>query len=550
MAFVLAFLSICMSSLLSALDLTSISTALPTMVSELEKSSFFNESSLPPLPTNLASINETQICNALVSENKAKVESFIWIGTAFALAGTAILPWTGVLAQIWGRKPIFLLSLLLFAIGSAVCGSAQSMTVLIVGRVIQGLGDGGIISLSEILIADMVPLSERGTYEGLLGCVWALASAIGPLVGGVFSDRLTWRWLFYLNLPISLLAILLVAFCLKTRSPDLNVASKLGMMDWVGNITIIISLVGLTLALTWGGADYAWATPQVLVPLVIGSILFVSFFVYEFTWAKNPSVPIELFSNMTSSSAYLGTFLHGLVVMAVIYVLPSYFQACFGVSVLKSSIMVLPLALTIAPFAIIMAVTIEVTQEYRIQNYVGWMLTVIGLGLMTMLNDHSKTAAWVGYQIPLGIGLGTNFVAPQFPVLASIQPTMAAQGLAIFTFVSSLGQTMGITIGSTVLQNSINRNLFRSCEKKLKGSSTAAVAIERVHKLPPEIRKKIRKAFSTSFRSVWIATLPFAVLGLASCFFLKHYKLHDEVDEQYSAIRDRKPVDGSDVEKR
>lgn len=230
-----------------------------------------------------------------------------------------------------------------------------------------------------------MPLSERGKYEGLLGSVWALASAIGPPFGGALSTKGHWRWLFYLNIPLSIISFALVSLCLVNRAPQESMRSKLAKMDWAGNVTIIASLVCLTLALTWGGSRYPWISGQVLGPLITGALLLIAFFVYEMRFAKWPTIPANLVSSGTAKSAYLSTFLHGLVSMSVIYVLPSYFQACLRATPLRSGVMILPLALTTAPFAILGAVIIEETQRYIAINYVGWLSTVMGVALLTLL---------------------------------------------------------------------------------------------------------------------------------------------------------------------
>jgi MFS family permease len=446
------------------------------------------------------------------------------------------MPWMGTLAQVWGRKNLFLLSILLFAVGSAVCGSALDLNILIAGRVIQGLGDGGIISLSEILIADLVPLSERGTYEGLLGSVWALASAIGPPIGGALGSKDHWRWLFYMNIPISFFSAVFIFFFLVNRAPEATLREKIGKMDWCGNITVIASLCCLTLALTWGGTRFAWVSAPVLVTLLLGAILFVSFFVYELRYAKYATIPPSILTTGTARSAYASTFLHGIVSMAVIYLLPSYFQACLYASPIRSGIMILPLALTIAPFAIFGAVAIEYTERYILINYAGWAFTILGAGLLILLRVSPPMYLWILVQIPLGIGLGFLFVAPQFPVLAAVPLQLAAPALATYTFVSSLGQTLGIAIGDAALQSTVRPLLSVICDSDAISSTLSVV--QDIHKLQASVRHEVVLAYIKGFRVVWIVLLPFSVAGLCTCLALRTIKMHTEVDEDYYALAD------------
>ncbi|UZJ55730.1 hypothetical protein CBS101457_005050 [Exobasidium rhododendri] len=530
-AFWLAFLSICLTSFLSALDLTAVSTALPTIVATLPASDHRTNST----STLCTSLTSTQ------QQTKGDGGDFIWIGTAYTLAGTALMPWIGGLAQIWGRKHLFLLSIALFATGSAVCGSASDLKILIAGRVIQGLGDGGIISLSEILIADLVPLAERGTFEGLLGSVWALASAIGPPVGGALSSGKgmshRWRWLFYLNIPLSLVSSVSIYCFLVNRAPKASIRKKIAQMDWAGNVAIIASLCCLTLALTWGGTRFNWVSAPILITLILGVLLFISFFIYEFRYAKHATIPSTIITTSTAKGAYTSAFLHGIVSMAVIYLLPTYFQACLHATPLQSGVMILPLALTIAPFAIFGAVAIEWTEKYLAINYAGWLLTIFGVALLTLLKASPARWLWILVQIPLGIGLGFLFVSPQFPILAAVSPQLAAPALATYTFVSSLGQTLGIAIGDAGLQSTVRPLLARICDSNEISSTLSAV--EGIRDLQTAIRNQVVQAFVQGFRIVWLSMLPFCVLGLVTCFALRNIKMHTEVDEDYYALGNR-----------
>ncbi|KAG8891731.1 hypothetical protein FRC01_014543, partial [Tulasnella sp. 417] len=242
---------------------------------------------------------------------------FAWVGSAYALGSTAVLPLTGGLAQIFGRRPVVLGSLIFFALGSGIAGGAKSMNMLIAGRAIQGVGGGSILSLTEIVIADLVPLSQRGAYLGLIGTVWAVAAAIGPPIGGAFSQS-NWRWLFYMNLPLAAIAMALVWFFLRLKTPQDDFNTKMRRMDWIGNGIIILATTITVVALTWAGVKYPWASYQVLVPLILGLLLTAAFFLWEAKFAVEPVVPWELVNNRTAFFGYVGVALHSIVVTTVI----------------------------------------------------------------------------------------------------------------------------------------------------------------------------------------------------------------------------------------
>lgn len=533
--FFLVFSALCVSSFLSALDLTTVSTALPTIVADLQNDAIHFSKHRHDTPNPVAK-----------PAAGGAGGTYIWIGAAYTIAGMAILPWTGGLCEIWGRKAILLTSLFFFLFGSVICGASHSLEMMIVGRVLQGVGDGGIISLSEIVVADLVSLSQRGTYEGILGVVWAGASAIGPPIGGIFSRRDRWRWLFYLNIPITVMAIIMISCFMNMKTPKTDVRSKVKNMDWTGNALLILATVGLGLALTWGGARYAWLSPAVLVPLILSVLLFGAFFYLELFKLKNPTVPLELLSNRTAISAHLTSFAHGVVTMAIIYVIPTYFQAVKLSSTIMSGWMVLPFSCTVAFTAIGFAVSIEVMQRYVPQNHLGWFFTLLGVPLLLLLNVNSGPAVWVTVQLPIAVGCGILFVAPQFPVLASVKIEMASKALALQLFFASFGQTLGIMLAEAVFQSSVHKAIKSPTIQALAANGSLPFNIEDISSpysmhfsalrhLSPEASFAVRSVYNGALRHVWLLLIPFAAVGWGLCFFMKELEMHDEVDERFAA---------------
>lgn len=523
-----------MSSFLSALDLTTVSTALPTIVADLQNDAIrFHKHNHPSKPQSAGG-------------SAGAGGTYIWIGAAYTIAGMAILPMTGGLCEIWGRKSVLLTSLFFFLFGSIVCGASHSLEMMIVGRVLQGVGDGGIISLAEIIVADLVSLSERGTYEGILGVVWAGASAVGPPIGGVFSRKDRWRWLFYLNIPVTVLAIIMISVFMHMKTPQADVRSKLKSMDWSGNAMLILAVIGLGLSLTWGGARYPWLSAPVLVPLILSVLLFAAFFYLELFKLKNPTVPRQLLSNRTAVSAHLTSFAHGVVTMAIIYVIPTYFQAVKLSSTIMSGWMVLPFSCTVAFTAIGFAISIEMTQRYVPQNHLGWFFTVLGVPLLLLLNLDSGPATWVCVQFPIAIGCGILFVAPQFPVLASVAVELASRALALQLFFASFGQTLGIMLAEAVFQSSVHKAIKSPLIQQLAANGSLPFNIEdisspysmhfgQLRHLDPGASRAVRGVYNEALRHVWLLLIPFAVVGWGVCCAMKELEMHDEVDERFAA---------------
>ncbi|KAH8795193.1 major facilitator superfamily domain-containing protein [Flagelloscypha sp. PMI_526] len=386
-----SFSSVLLVTCLWALDLTAIATIVPAISKDLNSSG-----------------------------------DFAWIGIAYALASTAIRPLISNLADIFGRRFVILLSVSLFALGSALAGCARNMAWIIGARTVQGLGGGGIATLIDAITADLVPLNERGLYEGYVSLAWAGTSAIGPIVAGSLTERASWRWVFYLNLPICALCIILVTFFLAVNAPSGSIVTKLNAVDWTGNLIVISGITFTSVGLAWAGVQYPWSDTHVSAPLILGLALLVIFFLHQRSITQKPTIPRDIICNQTALSAFLTAFIHGIVSISLIshflfhvYYLPIYFQAVLSASPIRSGIDSLPTTLLIAPMALFNGIAVQMTQRYLPGNYVGWILTVIGFGILSMLKMDSSTAEWIGYQIVVAAGVG---VLVRLPVRLFKQP--------------------------------------------------------------------------------------------------------------------------------
>ncbi|BGP17885.1 hypothetical protein JCM10213v2_005927 [Rhodosporidiobolus nylandii] len=495
--------ALCVTCFLAALDFTAVSTALPEIAATFESG------------------------------------DYSWVGSAYALTSTALIPWTGGLAFIFGRRPVMLVSLLVFVVGSAITGAGTSMSMVIAGRAIEGMGG----EQTEIVVVDLVPIAERGAYFGILGAVWALASAIGPPVGGALASAGAWRWLFYLNVPLSGIAMVLVILFLDVKSPRTTMREKLEQMDYV-NTLFVASSTATILAITWGGVTYSWSSFHVLVPLVLGLVGMGVFLFLEKTFVKYPTVPFDILRDRTSLTGYLTTFLHGITVMAGVYFIPVYFQSCFGDSPIQSGVHLFSLSFVCAPLAIVTGVSIAATGHYRTQNWIGWALLVVGFGCMTLLQADSGKAVWVPITVILGAGAGVLFSATNFACLAAVPIANQGHGMAFYGFIRSFGQTVGISVGSTVLQNQLNKRLPLSMVQQLGGGADgdAFAMIPAVKKLDQPWLALTRTAYADSLRVLWQVCIGITALGLLISLALKSIPLATETDEERWGMRERKVV--------
>ncbi|KZV67239.1 iron permease [Peniophora sp. CONT] len=491
---------------LSAFDLGAISTTLPTIVQDLHGA------------------------------------SFIWAGSAYPLAATALIPLCGGLVSIFGRKPVLLSCITLFAIGSALAGSAHSMGMLIAARAVQGLGSGGCLATTEIIYADLVPLPQRGIIQGITAVMWAFATAAGPIVGGALAKSGAWRWLFYLNLPIAGVALFLIIIFYRVRSPKLSFKDKVSGIDWVGGLFVVGGSASLTVALTWGGVQFPWSSAQSIVPLVVGVVALIVFTFIERYFSSNPIIPWRVVNNRTSLSGYLGTAVHGIVSFAVIYYLPVYFQAVQGASPVRSGVDFLGMMAFITPSCMIVGASVQIFNCYRPQNYVGWGLIVVGFGVLTLLDSDSSKATYIGCQIILGIGLGIIWISTQFAILAPLPFSNNAHALAFFTFVRSLSQTIGVAVGGSILQNVLRAKLPTAFVEELpSGVALAYAIIPKISALPEPLRGQVRNAFSDSLKTIWQTMTGIAGAGLLSVCLMDEVEMRTDVDSQW-ALEDTKDM--------
>ncbi|KAL0952492.1 hypothetical protein HGRIS_006755 [Hohenbuehelia grisea] len=491
-----------MATFVFSLELSSISTALPVIVNEL---------------------HGTQ---------------FVWVGSAYALAATAWLPLSGNLAQIFGRRPVMLGTLLVFMIGSAMSGAAPSMNFLIAARTIQGIGGGGIASLTQIIVSDLVPLKERGIFNGLTGIAWTFGSGAGPIIGGSLADRGQWRWLFYLNIPICALSGAFVFMFLRLPTPPGTMREKLRKIDWIGNFLVIASTAACVVALTWAGIEFPWSSARVLVPLILGILGLVAFFLYEGLLAPNPMVPFSFLSTRTGFSGYLQTFLMPIVMLGVLYYFPVYFQACLGASPTRTGVNTLVIALLMNPVTIFSGVSVAKSGHYRPQLWAGWAILMAGCGAFSTLNPSSTKGDYFGFQALIATGSGLVAATTYFPVLAPLPVSANGPALALFTFLRNFAQVWGITIGGTILQNGLLQRLPPDFVNSLPaglghGTGLAFAAIPAIKLLDEPLRSEVRQAFSDSLRVVWLVLIGIAGAGLLVSLAMNALPLHTNVDEAW-----------------
>ncbi|KAL1937269.1 hypothetical protein VTO73DRAFT_13878, partial [Trametes versicolor] len=467
-------------------------------------------------------------------------DQFLWVASAYAISSTALLPLSGGLADAYGRRQVMLGAIAVFILGSALSGAAQSMNMLIAGRAVHGAGTGGILTLSQIILSDMVTLQERGTYNGLFGLIWALGGGVGPVVGGALAHHRTWRWLFYLNVPAGgiIAVLLLLTMRTPTRQPISGTSWQIfKRLDWLGNTLLIGASCACAIALTWGGVQFAWTSASVLVPLCLSAVVFCVWGLYEWRFCLHPIVPAHILSNRTSLSGYVQIFLISFINLLLICKSFRHHQDYTAhASPTASGIDLFGLCFSTGPMAIIAGVSVAKSRRYRPQLWTAWALVMVGVGLMSTVTEDTARAASIGFQIIIGVGVGILYSATYFPVLAPLPVTSNALALAFFIFLRSFAPIWGVTVGGALLQNQLRAHLPASVQAALPGlgDNVAYAVIPLIRGMAQPQKDLTRAAFAHALQTLWRVAIGVAGVGLLASVPMRALPLHTQRDENWA----------------
>jgi Major Facilitator Superfamily len=458
---------------------------------------------------------------------------------------TAFQPLYGQLANVFGRRWPTIAAVALFALGSGVSGGA-TLTAMLIGRRVQGIGLGGVNMMIDIIVCDLVPLRKRGNFMGLIFAVFAVGSSIGPFVGGVLTQRVTWRWVFYICLPISGTALLLMVLFLHVEyRKETTFKEKMRHIDWLGNAILISSVVSILLALTYGGTIHPWSSWRSIVPLVLGFVGFIIFHIYEATsFCVEPTMPPRLFANRTSSMAFILTFLHGMLTYWVIYFLPVYFQAVLRSDPTRSGVQLLPTVIVLVPFAIITGAIITATGRYKPLQIAGFALMALGIGLFAMLDVSSNTGTWVGFQILVAAGSGLIVTSSLPAVQAELPEGDVAASTATWAFLRSFGSVWGVSIPAAIFNNRFDSLAGQINDKAARTRLSGGAAYEHasndfIGSFPAEMQGQIVNTYSGALELVWQVAIAFAALGFILSWFEKEVELRKTLETDYGLKDDK-----------
>lgn len=496
------FAGLVVAMLLGSLDQTIFATALPTIVGEL-----------------------------------GGVNHMLWVTTSYLVASTITMPIYGKLGDLLGRKSLFIGALTLFLLGSVIGGLAQDMTWLIIARAVQGLGGGGLMILSQAIIADVAPVRERSKYMGVMGAVFGLSAVVGPLLGGWFTESAHWRWAFWINIPLGIAAIVLAAVFLKLPRREHRMR-----LDVWGILTMAVAVTAIILIASWGGTEYEWGSTTITW-LIVVAVVASGLFLYAEHRAAEPIIPLTLFKNRNFVLATVAGLFIGVAMFGAISYLPTYLQMVTGVNATVSGLMLIPMIAGLMVGAITTGQLAAKTGRYKWMPIAGMIGLASGLWLLSTLTVDTPTWVMMGFLFVLGLGVGLGMQILVLVVQNSLPDSQVGTATASNNFFREIGASLGGAVVGALFTNNLTTLLTeRMTQANNAAGDLNSLTPATVRQLPEPIRQVIVGSYNDALTPVFALLIPMVVAGLLAVLFIKEIPLrstHEDGSTDAPAQQDR-----------
>ncbi|HEX6041863.1 MDR family MFS transporter [Longimicrobium sp.] len=482
----------------------------------------------------LAAVNQTIVAPAMprIVASLGGMEHYSWIAVSALLASTVIVPIVGKLSDLFGRKAFYVGGIVVFMASSIVAALAPSFEVFMLARVLEGFGMGTMMPLSQAIIGDLVPPRERGKYQGLMGGVFGLASVVGPFIGGWITDSLSWHWLFFLNIPMGLLALGFIIPFMKL--PHVRRAHRI---DYAGFVTLAVGLTSFLLAIVLGGTTFPWGSPEIIGMFVLGAA-FLAAFLWVETRAAEPVMPLRLWKNPIFTASNVATLCVAMAMFGAIYYIPVFMQGVQGASVTGSGAALTPMMLSLVAMSTVNGAIISRTGRYKINILVGIALLGIGCFLLTRMDRTSSHGEVVRNMILIGLGLGAGM---QTFVLV-VQNAVGREDLGVATATTQLSRSIGSSLGTAILGTVLAQGMAREMARVTGGvqlpaggggggelNAGAVLDPRLLASLPPQVLEGVRTALASALHPVFVATLPLVAIAFVAALLLREIPLRRSV---------------------
>ncbi|KAH6660659.1 putative efflux pump [Truncatella angustata] len=474
----------------------------------------------------LIALDNSIIATAIpkISDDFHSLSDVGWYGSAYLLTTAALQLMFGKFYTFMSIKAVYLIAITIFEVGSLICGVAQNSVTLIVGRAVAGMGSAGIFSGALLILAHSVPLPKRPMYTGLIGGMYGIASVAGPLLGGVFTDKATWRWCFFINLPIGAITLVVIFFFFpdpKTDKPkDESFLERAKHFDPIGTLVFMPAIICLLLALQWGGTTYAWNSGRIIALFVLFGVLIILFLFIQYRQGEDATVPPRILKNRSVWAGSLYAFGTGSSFFLLVYYIPIWFQAVQGVSAVNSGIRNLPMLLAVVVASIFAGGMVTALGYYAPFMIAGTVLMSVGAGLLSTFSPSTASGAWIGYQIIFGIGVGLGMQQPMMAVQTALDIKDIPTGSSVVVFLQTLGGALFVSVAQSVFTNQLVASLQENVPTLDPKVILVTGATNLQNTVPAELLSGVVAAYSTALTKSFVVSVGLAAFTIVGSVFI------------------------------